>query len=96
MIGQVLRFKATGGVSAREAELQAMVEELVWAMNRWGEDEDDSIHPDAYAAYAEALRVARIPVTTTVQGGETRHRFDPDWCQRQRVTWAMRQQASRP
>jgi hypothetical protein len=96
MIGRAMRPEATTGMSAREAELEAMIEELVFAMNRWSDDEDDAIHPDAYAAYAEALRVARIPVTTTVEGGETRHRFDPDWCRRQRATWAMRQQAARP
>lgn len=95
MVGQVMRFKSATGMSEREAELEAMVEELVWAMHLWGADEDDSIHPDAYAAFREALTVARIPVTVTIEDGEPRYQFDPDWCQRQRVTHAMREQASK-
>lgn len=95
MVGQVLRFKHTRGMSEREAELGAMVEELVWAMHLWGADEDNSIHPEAWAAFREALTVARIPFTDLGEDDEGhRYRFDPDWCQRQRVTHAMREQAS--
>lgn len=91
-----MRFKNTTGMSAREAELEATIEELVWAMHLWGRDEDNSLHPDAYGAFKEALKVARIPVTTTVEDGEPRYQFDPEWAQRQRVTWEMRQGTLRP
>src|SRR5690242_5630988 len=76
----------------RVDDLVAMIEELVWAMHVWGADEDNSIPPEAYASFREALTVARIPVMITIEDGEPRYLFDPEWAQRQRVTWAMRQQ----
>lgn len=69
----------------REAELTTTIEHLVWAMHLWGCDED-GIHPDAYATFQTAIDTARIPVTKTIEDGETRYRFDPDWSRRMRET----------
>jgi hypothetical protein len=75
-------------MTEREAELTVTIEKLIWGMHLWGRDEDNSIHPDAYGAFCEALTVARIPVTITrdSEDHETRYRFDHDWARRMRET----------
>lgn len=73
-------------MTEREAELTVAIEQLIWGMHLWGCDEDNSIHPDAYAAFREALTVARIPVEITIRDGEPYYRFDPDWTRRMRET----------
>lgn len=73
-------------VSEREAELTVTIERLVWAMHLWGCDEDNSIHPEAYPAFKEALTIARIPVAITTRDGEPYYRFDHDWARRMRET----------
>lgn len=88
------RFR--GKQTEREAELTAMIEDLVWGMHLWACDED-GIHPDAYRAFQEAIRVAVIPANLLVtDDDETAYQFHPNFAARMRLTREMRAAAQQP
>lgn len=71
------------------ADRTAMIEELVWALHLWAEDDETkAIHPDAERVFFAALEM--VGVSHNQAANAAGRWLDLDWCERQRAVWQRR------